>query len=287
MLGWLIYSKADAKKNERYIDFYKEEGKRRGIEIILIFREELEFGIKRGNYYITYGNKETVKPDFAICRTIYPLLSKHLEFMGIPIFNNATVARICNDKAITYQYIQETGVTVIDSTFVKNHELISYMEKIKEPTVIKAVDGHGGSQVFLLDKDDINQLKMEEVLLKMDGSDCVIQPLTGKKHSDLRVYVIGREIIAAVLRTAVSGFRSNYSLGGNVRLYDLSHEEISIINKIIDKFDFGMVGIDFLIGDDNQLIFNEIEDVVGARMLYSCTNINLVGKYLDFILSKM
>ena len=48
-----------------------------------------------------------------------------------------------------------------------------------------------------------------------------------------------------------------------------------------------MVGIDFIIGDRNELIFNEIEDVVGARMLYQTSNINLVGLYLDYIKSEI
>ena len=111
----------------------------------------------------------------------------------------------------------------------------------------------------------------------------VLQKLTGRAHQDVRVYVIGKEIIAAVCRTATSGFKSNYSLGGSVELYTLSEKQKILVNKIIDQFDFGLVGIDFLIGDDGEFIFNEIEDVVGARMLYQCSNINLVGLYLEFI----
>ncbi|MDF2611730.1 MAG: hypothetical protein K0R92_3204, partial [Lachnospiraceae bacterium] len=38
-----------------------------------------------------------------------------------------------------------------------------------------------------------------------------------------------------------------------------------------------------IIGDQGELIFNEIEDVVGARMLYQCTDINLVRLYLNYI----
>ena len=38
---------------------------------------------------------------------------------------------------------------------------------------------------------------------------------------------------------------------------------------------------------DIMLYFNEIEDVVGARMIYAKTNINVVSEYLDFILSRI
>ena len=99
--------------------------------------------------------------------------------------------------------------------------------------------------------------------------------------------MIGTEIIAAVLRTAKEGFKSNFSLGGEVSLYELSDSEIEIVNRIIGQFEFGLVGIDFIIGDDGELIFNEIEDVVGSRMLYQCSDINIVEKYLSFIRGKL
>ena len=60
------------------------------------------------------------------------------------------------------------------------------------------------------------------------------------------------------------------------------------MNKIIDLFEFGLVGIDFIIGDESELIFNEIEDVVGSRMLYQCApEINIVERYLRFIIRSM
>lgn len=288
MVGWLIYNKEDAKKNEAYIGFYLEEGHKRGIEIRLLFREEIEFGLEKNQLFISYKGGEVSSPDFVISRTIYPLLSSQVELMGIPVFNNSEVARICNDKALTYQYITRTGIPIIDSSFVINKDLNSQLEKITKPTVIKAVDGHGGSQVFLLDEKDINQPGLiKDIIAQMKDSDCVLQPLTGNRNSDLRVYVIGKDIIAAVIRRAHKGFRSNYSLGGEVSVYELSEQEKVMVNKIIEIFDFGLVGIDFLIGNKGELIFNEIEDVVGARMLYSCTDINLVGLYLDFIQNKI
>jgi gamma-F420-2:alpha-L-glutamate ligase len=115
----------------------------------------------------------------------------------------------------------------------------------------------------------------------------VVQPFTGRRHQDLRVYVIGKEIIAAVLRTAKEGFRSNFSLGGEVRLYELSEEEKKIVELITGQFEFGLVGIDFIIGDEGELIFNEIEDVVGSRMLYQCSDINIVELYLKYILQQI
>lgn len=298
MTGWLIYGEKDAIKNKGYIEFYETEGKAIGIRIELIFREYLEIGVENNQWFLRYKGKECQKPDFAIVRTIYPLLSRQLECLSIPVFNSAEVSRICNDKALTYQEVAALGIPIVNTTFVENAMVMEKYQKITEPTVIKTVDGHGGSQVFLAlpkatpkNKDIYEDLRRvesarEEILRGIASSDCVMQPLLTGRHQDLRVYVIGKDIVAAILRTSKEGFRANYSLGGEIRAYELSEKENRVVKKIIQHFSFGMVGIDFLIGEAGELIFNEIEDVVGARMLYQCTDINLVKEYLEFICGK-
>jgi gamma-F420-2:alpha-L-glutamate ligase len=290
MVAWIIYFRDGAIHNQQYIQFHIEEGLKLGIDVKLILVEDLEFGVRNNEYFLEHQKMEIVKPDFVIGRMIYPLLSKQLEFMGIRVFNNSFVSEICNDKARTYQYLAKTGIKMVDSSFYRNTQVKEGISQVERPMVVKSVDGHGGSQVFLIeaDQEDSSSNREKDVSLKsiiqgLGSSDVVVQPLTGSRHQDLRVYVIGDEILAAVLRTAKGGFKSNYSLGGEVRLYELSEEEISIVKLIINQFNFDLVGIDFIIGDEGELIFNEIEDVVGSRMLYQCSDINIVERYLKYI----
>jgi gamma-F420-2:alpha-L-glutamate ligase len=305
MVAWIIYNQESAYYNRQYIQFYIEEGAKLGIDIRLILVEKLEFGVKDNHWFIKHQGRDTELPDFAICRAIYPLLSKHLELMGIHVFNNSFISEICNDKARTCQYLAKTGIRMVDTSFYQNNQLRDVLSKVEADTVIKAVDGHGGSQVFLAEPSDDRKYshitfsnertpqntdkaiisdKYLPIIEGIRSSNLVVQPLTGSKHQDLRVYVIGKEIIAAVLRTAREGFKSNFSLGGEVRLYELTEKEKTLVKKIIDQFEFGLVGIDFIIGDEGEFIFNEIEDVVGSRMLYQCSDINIVELYLNYIL---
>ncbi|MDF2487232.1 MAG: hypothetical protein K0R46_3400 [Herbinix sp.] len=288
MIAWIIYHRDNAIYNKQYIQFYIDEGAKQGIEVKLLLVEDMEFGVRAGTWFLTYHKQELQKPDFAIGRAIYPLLSKQLECMGIPVFNNSFVAEICNDKARTYQYLAKTGIKMVDSSFYRNSQVQGVIDNLRQDTVIKAVAGHGGSQVFLVpEHQDSTTLVHTSIVEGLAGSDVVVQPLTGTRHQDLRVYVIGKDIIAAVLRTAKEGFKSNFSLGGEVRLYELKDVEVEIVQKIIMQFDFGLVGIDFIIGDEGELIFNEVEDVVGSRMLYQCSEINIVELYLAYIIERL
>ncbi len=275
--AWIIYGRDDAIKNQAYIELYYQEGRKRNIEFQLLLVENIELGCDQQGCYVKNQGARLEKPVFAVVRTIYPLLSSHLEEMGIKTYNNSMVSRICNDKARTCQYLSSRGIPCIPTTFYQHDKLIAHLP-IEEERVIKTVDGHGGSQVFLYNQTD-------EIRNQSGSSDFVLQPRIRGTGQDIRVYVIGHEIIAAVCRQTTEGFRANFSLGGNVSLYSLSQSEQELVERVISFFDFGMVGIDFLVEDDGHWILNEIEDVVGARMLYQCSDINLVGRYIDYMIS--
>lgn len=275
MYAWLIYDRAGAAKNADYIAYHKRAAEEYGITIVLKIVE---------NIRITWEEAyHTEKPDFAIVRTIRPALSKKLEELGLVLFNNAKVAEICNDKGKTTAYIADhSNVPVIRTERFQRSMLSPALLAEYTDSVIKSVDGHGGRQVFLTAE------PYDKIQKGIGTSDFVIQPFVHGPGQDVRVYVIGEQIIAAVKRTSLDGFRSNYSLGGSVERYELSKREIEMVKTVTSLFSFGLVGIDFMIGEDGCFIFNEIEDVVGARMLYQCTpGEKLLERYFSYIVEKL
>ncbi len=278
MNAWLIYDQFEAERNKYYIQMYFDECSKRGIQLRLLISEDLIIGIQDNKCSVMYHNQKLTAPHFVICRTIRPLLTKHLEIMGIPVFNNYFVSSICNDKQKTYQYVSQANIRMMDSIFSNT----DYTGEITYPVVVKPSNGKGGKNVFLVR----NSEEYHHAVKAMSSTDIVIQKPAGDLGRDLRVYVIGKRIIASILRVSQTDFRSNYCLGGSAELYDLSRQEKSIIDKVIEMFDFGLVGIDFIF-DRGQLVFNEIEDVVGSRMVYAKTEINIVSEYLEYILTKV
>lgn len=304
MLAWIVYFRESAIKNKRYIQFYVEEGAKLGIKIKLVMVEDLEFGVRDNTWFLIHKKDPTDRPDFVISRAIYPLLSRQFELMGIKVYNNSLVAELCNDKAKTYQYLAKTGIRMIDSSFYRNSQVNHVLSEVETLTVIKAVEGHGGKQVFLVEPSEVriydiaseSEDDMEntgsfhhknEIMNGLANSDVVVQPFTGTRNLDLRVFVIGKEIVAALVRTFKENSQSRLSLSGEVSKYLLTEEEKAIVKVIIDQFDFGLVGVDFLIGKDGELIFKGIEDVAGCRTIYECTDINIVGQYLEYMRSNV
>ena len=65
-----------------------------------------------------------------------------------------------------------------------------------------------------------------------------------------------------------------------------TNDMISTINKLHTALDFDFVGVDF-IRNGGRWVLNEIEDVVGTRMLYSLTDIDAADRYIEYILGKL
>lgn len=258
MKGYLIYNSIDIIRNKSYIDWIIDEGSNLNIDITLFTNKE-NFSV------LDY-------PDFVINRSRDSFVSKFFEEKSIPVFNDYKTTFITNDKLKTYDYLKE-NIPMLD-TF----KLIDKPDFY--PCVIKSRHGHGGNEVFLINKEN------EYLNLNIDNN-YIYQRLADDLGKDLRVYIIGNKIITSILRTNDKSFKSNYSLGGNISLYTLSDKEKDLIYQIITHFNFGLVGIDFLFDENNNLVLNEIEDAVGSRMVSKLTDINIVKLYLEFIIDKI
>jgi gamma-F420-2:alpha-L-glutamate ligase len=280
--GWLIYSEQDANENESYINWYIEESKKQDLQIDLVLREKLTIGISENKHMLLVNNRKVTLPGFAIVRTIEPLLSLQLEQLGIAVFNSSKVADICNHKGKTYYEIAKLGIPMVDTYFAM-HKNLTKAPPMSYPFVIKEVSGRGGKQVYF-----IKTLEHWHTFFESSSAvEYVIQSTNVQLGKDLRVFVIGNEIIGAVLRESNDDFRSNYKLGGKAIWYELNPTEEKVVRTIIQHFEFGLVGIDFLFSSEGELLFNEIEDVVGSRTLSAVSDINIVERYISFIKTKI
>ncbi|SHN27807.1 ATP-grasp domain-containing protein [Gracilibacillus kekensis] len=280
MEAWIIYEQEDAEKNKAYIDWCITEADSLQVELKLVYVHQVCFGIKNHQLFIEWNHSNSL-PDFVIMRTINDLLSRQFEFMGVPVYNAASVASVANDKAKTHQLLAQHNIPMVDTLFLNRSSLIEH-EFHEFPFVIKEVAGRGGKQVHKIES---NQ-EVKDIIPQLNGEQFIVQSLA-KSGKDVRVFVIGKQIIAAILRESNQDFRANHSLGGTARPYLLNQLEKNTVDKIVELFPFGMVGIDFIFDEDNRPLFNEIEDVVGSRTLSKHTDINIVRLYLEFIVSNL
>ncbi len=281
--GWLIYNREDRKRNNRFIDWFLEEAENLGIDLSLRLKEDFVYGIKNSQHFIEYKGEKIALPKFAIVRNVDTLFTKQLEYLGIKTFNTSLISQVCNDKAKTHQYLALYNIPMVDTIFINTKDFkMDYLDD-DYPKVVKVVNGRGGKEVYGV----YSKKELENKINSLEANNIIIQKMGEVPGKDLRVFVIGKTIIGAVLRSSNTDFRANFSLGGTAKLYNLSESQKKLIYKIIDLFDFGMVGIDFIFDKEGNLILNEIEDVVGSRTLCENSDINIVRLYLEHIKNKL
>lgn len=280
--GWLIYDQEDAKRNKTYINWFIDEAHKQSIHLVIKLRESVSIGIKDNEPIIHYSGQRQAPPDFAIVRTMEPFLNYHFEQMGVQTFNSSNISQVANHKSWTYIQIQKLDIPILETHFFPK-AIQPIAPPLPYPFVLKEATGRGGKNVFYIQSKD----EYDKHIQAVSEQDYIMQEANVQLGKDVRVFVIGKHIIAAVLRESTKDFKANFTLGGHARLYTLSPEQKTIVQKIIDHFDFGLIGIDFLINQEGQFVFNEIEDVVGSRTLSHLSDINLLEMYVTFIKNKL
>ncbi len=259
----LVYDQAGLNRNKWFAQTFQRKFSQRGHSLELQLAENLDF------------QKPKRLPDAVFMRCIRPELSQFWENQGVRVFNSAKVSRIANDKLATFFFAKRLGIPVMESRALDFRALLPF------PFVLKTTDGHGGNEVFLVQSEE----KLRTIISRTENGTprkWLIQRLTDAPGLDVRVYVVGNQIIAAMKRASTTDFRSNYSLGGSAEIYALNPEEKKLVSRVVSALPLDFAGVD-LIFHENRPILNEIEDVVGSRMLYAETQLDVLDVFLDYV----
>lgn len=185
-------------------------------------------------------------------------IAQYYENKGIRVFNPSEFSKLSNNKQLCYDFMERNGIEIMPTRYAI------------PPFVKKPVDGHGGQNVIMC-------TSREEY-----DDKTVCQKPASDLGKDLRVWILGNEIIASILRVSDCDFRSNYCLGGRADIYTLSDEEKNLVNKITGLVNGDYYAVDFVF-NEGRIVFNELEDTAGARMIYDKTDIDIIDMYCEYI----
>ncbi|MCR5789080.1 MAG: hypothetical protein K6G83_04250 [Lachnospiraceae bacterium] len=278
--GILLYNKEDHQKNIFFADALTKAGKKLGLQLTLVLTEEAE---KNPGEFC----KNAI---FAVNRSRRAALAEALEKRGLRVFNAHRVCLIANDKDLTYRFLREGGISFLDYTAIPLTGKAKALENLQNiaadfgyPLVAKPAEGHGGDQVALITEESGLITYLKE-LSDTPYEKLLFQRVASEPGKDLRVYVLGGRILAAVLRQGENknDIRANYSLGGKAVRHSLTPEEEKLVRSVTRILPADLTGIDMLYHEGHPVL-NEIEDAVGCRMLYANTDIDVASEYMRYI----
>ena len=254
--GLIVYNGYDAKCNRFFIN-----------KCLELLNDET-FSLKYVDEEKLLEYVATNKVDFVIYRGRNSLLLEELENKGIKTFNNALTNKTANDKYLTYEFLKENNFPYIET----------YLEPKSFPCIMKSVSGHGGQEVFFVNGlEEANQIESEHPNLKFIYQEFL------ENNGDVRIYVLNKKVLVSIKRKNQKDYRNNYSLGGEVELYEPSKDMVDAAVKIATLLKADFIGVDFLLTKEGYKII-ELEDPVGSRMVYKLKpELDIIKLFIEHI----
>lgn len=226
------------------------------------------------------------------------------EGLDIPIYNSVEAMAVCDDKSETYRVLQQwneqaihqreqipilptivapmtyTGIGYTNLDFLQN-----IIHRLQFPMVIKECFGSFGQQVHLISEEQ----SLREWTMKLAGTPFLYQQYLHNSHGhDLRLQVVGDQVVAAMHRFSLSGdFRANLTNGGQMESYVPSERECALAVRAVQALGLDFAGVDLLFsnGPDAEAdVVCEVNSNAHFRNIAECTGVNVAEKIIEYII---
>jgi RimK family alpha-L-glutamate ligase len=147
---------------------------------------------------------------------------------------------------------------------------------------VKEAYGSFGEQVYLISSED----EFLAAVKKLGHKPFIIQEfIEHSKGRDIRVNVVGDQVIAAMLRKSEHDFRANMTAGGQASPYTPTKEESELAIRCAALLGADFAGVDLLFGEDGPLLC-EVNSNSHLLNIYDCTGINIADCMFDYVLAQ-
>lgn len=217
-------------------------------------------------------------------------LAHHLESMGFRLFNSAFATEISDDKIKSYQKLSSKKLP-IPKTMIAPKNFIKPIENSKAfinqtinqfgfPYILKEAFGSFGEQVYLVH----NENDIKNVLSKINNRPFMCQEFIESSFGiDIRLQVVGNEVITAMKRTSKVDFRANVTAGGKMEPYTPNAYEKELAIKSTQTLGLDFAGVDLLFGENEERIICEVNSNAHIRNLLDCTGVNVADSIINYI----
>lgn len=268
----------------------KEAAGKRGHVLDIIDTLKCYLNIRTNNSQLFYRGAplqgyDAVIPRIGASVTFYGLaVLRQFEIMGTYPLNESVAIGRSRDKLRSMQLLARKGIGLPDTTFA--HES-KFTEEIIDtvggaPVVIKLLEGTQGIGVVLADTSR-SAKSVVEAFRGVNVNILVQKFVKEAGSSDIRAFVIGDKVVAAMMRTGAEGdFRSNLHRGGTAKVIKLSAKERSTALKAAMAMGLNVCGVDMLRANDGPVVM-EVNSSPGLEGLEKSTGIDVADKIIEFI----
>lgn len=285
---WILYSSKYEYENTEARELMAEAAKKKQLNFEVLFYSYFSVVINNNNTELYYKDKiVTEYPKVVLSRGYNIELLKFLDSKGVVIINGAQGTEKVLNKYETHLALVGEKITQPKTISPRKYIFEDIKSILGLPFVMKDNFGSQGEGVFLIN----SKKSFENALSKNANTKFIFQEyIKSSKGSDIRVYVVGKKVIAAINRKAKgSDFRANISLGGSSNPFKIDRQLKKQSLLVAKKLGLEVCGIDFLFGEKGKYIFCEANGNAGYTgfVRFGIVMQDIIIKYIyDKYLSK-
>ena len=203
---------------------------------------------------------------------------RQLEMMGVYTPNPSDAVLRARDKLRCLQILAAQGIDMPVTVFGDNpDDSADVLALLGEPPhVIKLNEGSQGTGVVLAEKRSGSQ-SVIEAFRGLYANFLVQEFIAEANGSDIRCFVVGRKVVAAMQREASPGdFRANLHRGGSAVVANLSAEEKRLAVKAAAALGLGIAGVDLLRSRRGPLLL-EVNASPGLEGIEAASGVDVAG----------
>ncbi|MEM3442554.1 MAG: RimK family alpha-L-glutamate ligase [Candidatus Bathyarchaeia archaeon] len=207
-----------------------------------------------------------------------------LERLGFYIVNPPEAIEHCVDKYDLLAILEDNGIPVPRTTVTENvEEALKAFKELGGDVVVKPIFGSRGIGSTRVTDAEIAATVFRAITFSHGV--IYIQEFVPHGFSDIRAFVIGERVAAAMRRVADS-WKTNFSQGARPEPIKLDRALEDIAVKSAKLIKCKIAGVDILESSRGPLVV-EVNSQPGWRGLQSVTRINIADEIIDFMLSEL
>jgi ribosomal protein S6--L-glutamate ligase len=215
-------------------------------------------------------------------------VTRQFESMGVTALNSAQAITASRDKLFASQLFVRSGLNMPVTGFADSpldtRDLIDMVGGA--PLIVKLLEGAQGKGVVLAETQKAAE-SVINVFQSLDANLLVQEFIKEAGGRDLRCFVVGGRVVAAMERRAAEGeYRANLHQGGTARSVKLEPEERRMAVKAARALGLDVAGVDILRSHRGPLLL-EVNSSAGLEGIEAATGKDLAGKMIGEVERKL
>ncbi len=213
---------------------------------------------------------------------------RQFEMMNVFTPNGSDAILRARDKLRCHQLLAKQGIGLPTTVFGDNPDDTTDLLAMlgKPPHVIKLNEGTQGAGVMLTERISASR-SVTEALRGLYATFLVQEFIAEASGSDLRCFVVGGKVVAAMKRKARPGeFRSNLHRGGSATKATLTVAETDTAIRAAKVMGLNVAGVDLLRARRGPLVL-EVNSSPGLEGIETATGVDVAGQIVDYMAQRV